>query len=44
MKYKNKLLRLELAKRWWDAQPERFKAATTRPGSINQRVFVGKVK
>ena len=25
---------LEAAKRWWDAQPESFKKATTRPGSV----------
>lgn len=29
MKYKKMV-----AKGWWDAQPESFKKATTRPGSV----------
>lgn len=41
MKYKKKVENLKRAQAWWDKQPERFKAATTRPGSINQRVITG---
>ena len=37
MKYKKKLENLEAAKRWWDSQPEAFKNATTRPGSVKCR-------
>lgn len=44
MKYKKKLKNLKLAKAWWDKQPERFKAATTRPGSVKQRVITGNNK
>ena len=29
MKYKKMVANLEAAKRWWDAQPESFKKATT---------------
>ena len=42
MKYKKKLRNFEAAKRWWDAQPQSFKNATTRPGGINQRIVTGK--
>lgn len=41
MKYKKKLKNLELAKAWWDKQPQNYKNSTTRPGGINQRVVVG---
>lgn len=41
MKYKKKRKNLELAQMWWDKQPERFKAATTRSGSIKQRIIGG---
>lgn len=41
MKYKQKLKNLELAKIWWDKQPESFKAATSRPGSVKQRIITG---
>lgn len=44
MKYKNKLRNLELAQKFWDSQSPAYQKATTRPGSINQRVFVGKAK
>ena len=44
MKYKKKLANLAAAQRFWDAQPQSYKNATTRPGGINQRVFVGKSK
>lgn len=44
MKYKKLKRNLELAQAWWDKQPERFKAATTRPGGINQRVITGSQK
>ena len=37
MKYKN----LELAKAWWDKQDQKYKDATTRPGSIKQRIVSG---
>lgn len=42
MKYKKKLANLKYAQAWWDKQDQRFKAATTRPGGINQRVITGK--
>lgn len=41
-KYKKKLRNLELAKKWWDSQPQSFKNATTRPGSVKQRIVTGK--
>lgn len=41
MKYKKKVENLRLAQIWWDRQPERFKAATTRPGSVKQRIVTG---
>lgn len=44
MKYKKKLENLKRAQLWWDKQPERFKAATTRPGGINQRIITGNPK
>lgn len=37
MKYKKMVANLEAAKRWWDAQPETFKKATTRPGSVKYK-------
>lgn len=40
-KYKKKLLNLERAKKWWDAQPQSYKNSTTRPGSVKQRVITG---
>lgn len=39
MKYKKKLENLKKAQAWWDAQSKDFKAATTRPGSIKQRII-----
>lgn len=42
MKYKKKLRNLELAKAWWDKQPANYQRATTRPGSVKQRVIIGK--
>lgn len=41
MKYKQKLKNLQLAQIWWDKQPESFKHATTRPGSVKQRIITG---
>ena len=41
MKYKKLKKNLELAKEWWDKQPQSYKNATTRPVGINQRVIVG---
>lgn len=40
-KYKKRLQNLNLAQIWWDKQPQSYKNATTRPGSINQRVITG---
>lgn len=40
MKYKKMVANLEAAKRWWDAQPESFKKATTRPGSVNANLLI----
>ena len=34
MKHKKKVQKLLDRQRWWDAQPQSFKNATTRPGSI----------
>lgn len=34
MKYQKKVENLKKAPAWWDKQPEKFKAETTRPGSI----------
>lgn len=41
MKYKKKLANLKAAQAWWDKQDQKFKDATTRPGSIKQRVVSG---
>ena len=41
MKYKKKLENLKKAQAWWDAQPNSFKSATTRPGGINQKIITG---
>lgn len=41
MKYKKKVENLKRAQAWWDKQPESYKAATTRPGSIKQRIITG---
>lgn len=41
MKYKKKLRNLELAKAWWDKQDQHYKDATTRPGSVKQRIVTG---
>lgn len=41
VKYKKRLKNLELAKSWWDSQSEAFKASTTRPGSVKQRIITG---
>lgn len=41
MKYKKRLQNLKRAQDWYDKQPERFKAATTRPGSVKQRIITG---
>lgn len=37
MKIKKKKARLEAIQRWWDAQPQNYKNATTRPGSLKWR-------
>lgn len=34
MKYKKMKARLEARRNWWDKQPESYKRATTRPGSV----------
>ena len=41
MKYKKKLENLKSAQAWWDKLPEKVKAATTRPGSVKQRIITG---
>ena len=41
MKYKKKVENLKKAQAWWDKQPEKFKAETTRPGSVKQRIITG---
>lgn len=41
MKYKHLKENLQLAQRWWDSQSESFKASTTRPGSVKQRIITG---
>lgn len=42
MKYKKKVENLKLAQAWWDVQPSSFKNATTRPGSVKQRIITTK--
>lgn len=37
MKYKHKLQRLKNMQTVWDKQPESYKRATTRPGSIKNK-------
>lgn len=37
MKYKKRKQYLEQKIQWWDKQPQTFKDATTRPGSIKTR-------
>lgn len=44
MKYKKKLENLKRAQAWWDAQSNDFKHATTRPGSVKQRIITGHKK
>ena len=41
MKAKKLRKNLELAQKWWDAQPQSFQHATTRPGSVKQRIITG---
>lgn len=41
MKHKKKLENLRLAQVWWDKLPQSVKDATTRPGSVKQRVVTG---
>ena len=41
MKYRKLLQRLEEAKKWWDRQPASYQKATTRPGSVKQRIITG---
>lgn len=44
MKAKKKLANLKIAQSWWDAQSNDFKASTTRPGSVKQRIITGNRK
>lgn len=44
MKYKKKVENLKRAQAWWDKQDQKFKNATTHPGSIKQRVITGDPK
>ena len=41
MKYKKKLANLKAAQAWWDKQDQKYKDATTRPGSVKQRIVSG---
>lgn len=41
MKHKTKRENLKAAQDWWDKLPEKVKAATTRPGSVKQRIITG---
>lgn len=41
MKYRKKVENLKAAQAWWDKLPQTVKDATTRPGSIKQRVVTG---
>ena len=44
MKYKHKLANLAAAQAWWDRQDNDYKKATTRPGSVKQRIVTGSKK
>ncbi len=44
MKYKKKVENLKHAQAQWDKQPANFQKATTRPGSVNQRIITGNSK
>lgn len=44
MKYKKKLENLKKAQAWWDKQSPSYQKASTRPGSIKQRVITGNSK
>lgn len=41
MKHKTKRENLKAAQELWDKLPEKVKAATTRPGSVKQRIITG---
>ena len=41
MQYKKKVANLKAAQQWWDKQDQKFKDATTRPGSVKQRIVNG---
>lgn len=41
MKAKKLRENLLKAQRWYDAQSQRYKDSTTRPGSVKQRVITG---
>lgn len=41
MKAKKRIENLKLAQKWWDSQSKDYKNATTRPGSIKQRIVTG---
>lgn len=42
MKAKKLRKRLELAKAWWSKQSPAYQKSTTCPGSVKQRIIVGK--
>lgn len=44
MKYKKKLENLKAAQAWWDKQSADFQKATTRPGSVKQRIITSNSK
>lgn len=37
MKHKKRVAWLQAKQAWWDRQPQSFKNATTRPGSIKTK-------
>lgn len=41
MKSKTRRENLKAAQEWCDKLPEKVKAATTRPGSVKQRIITG---
>lgn len=44
MKYKKKVENLKRAQAWWDKQLANFQKATTRLGSIKQRIITSNSK
>ena len=40
-KHKRLLANLKAAQDWWSKQPASYQKATTRPGSVKQRIITG---